>query len=208
MKGPADRWFGFGFGTGVVPGFNMSSGNDVLVYSTSFTDRRFIGTQQPAVDVSQDWIVVTNVVTGSIRTLNLTRNLTNADTAGSDFQFPYATTNSINLACAAPFSATTTLGGGHQRDFATATFSTLGVEDFTLNASQIYPNPSKGNFTVKTKTGLDKINVYSNTGTFVKTINVNNADATEVDLKELSSGIYLLELINAKDKSWKKIIVD
>ena len=210
LKGPADRWFALGFGTGVVLGFGMQAGadRDVLVYSTSFTDRRFVGTQAPAVDASQDWIVGPDVVTGAIRTLTLTRDLTNTDTSGSDFQFPYATTNSINLACAAPSTATTTLASGHQRDFATASFTTLGVEDFSLNATQIYPNPSNGNFTVKTKTGLDKINIYSNTGSFIKTVNVNNADASEVDLRDLSTGVYLVELLNANDKSWKKIIVE
>ena len=209
LKGPADRWFALGFGTGVAPGFGMQPGpdRDVLVYSTSFSDRRYNGFVNPPIDVSQDW-VVSNVVTGAVRTLTLTRDLTNADTAGSDFQMPYATTNSINLACAAPTAATTTLGSGHQRGFATGTFTTLGVEDFSLNATQIFPNPSNGNFTVKTKTGLDKINVYSNTGSFIKTIIVNNADATEIDLKDLSTGVYLLELLNSNDKSWKKIIVD
>ena len=208
LTGPSDRWFGFGIG--VSSGFGMGAG-DVLVYSTSFTDRKFVGTQSPLVDVSQDWIVESNIINGAIRTLTLTRNLTNSDTTGSDFQMPYATTNSFSIVGVRAGSATTTVGshgGAASAGYATATFSPLGVEDFSLNATQVFPNPSNGSFTVKTKTGLDKINVYSNTGTFVKTIYVNNADATEVDLKDLSTGVYLLELLNSNDKSWKKIIVD
>ena len=210
LKGPADRWFALGFGTGVVPGFGMQPGadRDVLVYSTSFSDRRYNGFVNPPIDATQDWVVSSNVVAGAIRTLTLIRDLTNVDTGGADFQMPYATTNSIDLACAAPTTATTTLGSGHARGFATGTFTTLGVEDFSLNATQVYPNPSNGDFTIKTKTGLDTINVYSQVGTFVKTIQVNNVDAAEVNLSGLSTGVYLLELLNATDKSWKKIIIN
>lgn len=208
LKGPSDRWFALGMGPNVVLGFGMASGNDVLVYTTSFTDRNYVGFASPAVDVTQSWTVVSNTVAGTIRTLNLERSLTNSDAAGSDLQLPFASTSTINLACAFPNSATTSLASGHGRAFATATFTTLGVEDFTLNATQIYPNPSNGAFTVKTKTGLDKINVYSQVGAFVKTIPVNQLNATEVSLKDLSTGIYLIELQNATEKSWKKIIVN
>ncbi|WP_395077699.1 T9SS type A sorting domain-containing protein [Flavobacterium sp.] len=208
LTGPSDRWFGIGIG--INQPFAMGAG-DVLVYTTSLTDRRFVGTQAPAVDASPDWTVVSDNASGGIRTLNLTRALTNGDTTGSDFQMPYATTNSFGIVGVRAATATTTIaphGGNGSGGYGTASFTTLGVEDFSLNATQVYPNPSNGSFTVKTKTGLDKINVYSNTGTCVKTINVNNADASEVDLRDLSTGVYLLELLNSNDKSWKKIIVD
>lgn len=208
LTGPSDRWFGFGIG--VNSGFGMGAG-DVLIYTTSFTDRNFIGTQAPAIDSAQSWTVVSDIPSGSTRTLTLTRSLTNSDTAGQDYQMPYATTNSFNVVGVRAASATTTLGGhggSASAGYATATFTTLGTEDFSLNATQIYPNPSNGNFTVKTKSGLDTINVYSNTGTFIKALNVNNANASEVNLTDLSTGIYLIELLSANDKSWKKIIVE
>ena len=208
LTGPSDRWFGFGIG--VNPGFSMGAG-DVLVYTTALTDRNFIGQGTPATDVSQDWTIVSNTVSGVIRTLNLTRNLSNADTAGSDYQMPYASTSSFNIVGVRAGSATTTVGshgGVASAGYQTVTFTTLGVEDFSLNATQVYPNPSNGDFTVKTKTGLDTINVYSQVGTFVKTIQVNNVDAAEVNLSGLSTGVYLLELLNATDKSWKKIIIN
>jgi hypothetical protein len=210
VKGPSDRWFGIG--VGVSAGFGMGAG-DALVYSDvttpKLTDRNFVGFSQPPLDALQDWTIVGNTTFGLIRTLTLTRNLTNSDS--NDFQLPYATTNSISFACVRPGSATTTVaphGGTANVGYATANFTTLGVEDFTLNATQIYPNPSNGAFTVKTKTGLDKINVYSQVGAFVKTIIVNQLDATEVSLKDLATGVYLIELQNATDKSWKKIIVN
>jgi len=87
--------------------------------------------------------------------------------------------------------------------------TTLGVEDFSLNASQVFPNPSNGNFKVVTKTFLNKINVYAQTGALVKTIEVNSKEnENEVSLAGLPSGVYLLELQNETEKSWKKVIVE
>ena len=85
----------------------------------------------------------------------------------------------------------------------------LGVEDFSLRATQIYPNPSNGEFLVKAKTSLQKINIYSQTGAFVKSVEVKNeTDNPEVNVKGLQTGIYLLELVNETEKSWKKVIVN
>ena len=83
------------------------------------------------------------------------------------------------------------------------------VEDFSLRATQIYPNPSNSEFLVKAKTTLQKINIYSQTSAFIKSVEVNNeTDTPEVNVKGLQTGIYLLELVNATEKSWKKIIVN
>jgi hypothetical protein len=206
LTGPADRWFGLGIG--VADGFGMSAGNDVLVYTTALSDRNFIGfAQAPAVDANQSWTTVSNTVTGTIRTLTLTRSLTNSDP--NDFQFPYATTNSISIGGARPASATTTIGGHSSAGFANGTFTTLGVEDFSLNAAAIYPNPSTGNFRVKSKTTLDRINIYSQTGAFMKTVEGDlGANELEINVEELPKGVYLIELQNASDKSWKKIIIN
>jgi hypothetical protein len=203
LTGPADRWFGLGLG--VVSGFNMGDG-DVLIYTTSFTDRNFVGKGSPSID-TQDWSVSSNVVAAGIRTLTLERALTNSDS--NDFQMPYATTNSIDLVLVRANSATTNLSSNHGYEFVTATFSSLGVEDFSLNATAVYPNPSSGDFYIKTKTNLSKVNVYNQTGALVKTIKVA-ADSREVkvDVNGIQSGVYFLELQNDSEKSWKKVIVN
>lgn len=213
LTGPSDRWFGFGIG--MSAGFGMQAG-DVLVYTTAttpaLTDRRFIGTQEPSQDASQDWTTVSDGVSGSTRTLTLTRDLTNSDTAGSDFQMPYATTNSFSIVAmrtnSASFSMSyhgdsTTAGA-----FTTATFTTLGTTDFSLNASSIYPNPSKGTFKIATKTNLTAITIYSQSGSLIKTIKVDSTDATEVSVSDLQTGVYLLELKNDTEKIWKKVVVE
>lgn len=207
LTGPSDRWFALGLG--VESGFSMSEG-DVIVYTTSLNDRNYIGTTTPANDASQDWTTVSNIVNGSgVRTLTLQRNLTNSDPF--DFQLPYATTNSINVAWARSATSTTTLGnhGTVNRSFATGTFTTLGIEDFSLNATSIFPNPSSGEFSIKTKTNLSKVNVYNQTGTLVKTIELTDlSNQVNVNISGLQSGVYILELLNNSDKSWKKIIIN
>jgi Secretion system C-terminal sorting domain/DOMON domain len=206
LTGPSDRWFALGLG--VESGFSMSSG-DVVVYTTSLNDRNYVNFAAPAADTSQDWTTVSNDVASGIRTLTLERNLINSDT--NDFQLPYASTNSISVAWARSSSASTSLAnhGNTNRGFATGSFTTLGTEDFSLNATSIFPNPSSGEFSIKTKTNLSKVNVYSQTGALVKTIEVTD-ESNEVELKvsELQSGVYFLELQNDSEKSWKKVIVN
>jgi hypothetical protein len=205
LTGPSDRWFSIGLG--VSSGFGMGSG-DVLVYTTALTDRNYVGTAAPATDAIQDWTTISDVVLSGVRTLTLERSLTNMDT--NDFQLPYATTNSINLAWARSSSAVTSLAnhGATNRGFATGTFTLLGSDKFSLESASVYPNPSNGNFTIKTNSNLSKVTVYTQTGAFVKTIEVNN-DSKDVDLSlnGLSSGVYLLELQNDHEKSWKKVLI-
>ena len=213
LTGPSDRWFGFGIG--VSSGFGMSAG-DVLVYTTATTpalmDRNYIGTGNPAVDLSQDWTIVSDDAPATVRTLTLTRNLTTTDTAGQDFQMPYETTNSFSVVGVRAGSATFGVGshgGAASAGYANAVFTTLGVEDFSLNASTVYPNPSNGSFSVQTKTNLNTIDIYSQSGQFVKTINVSDkSNKVDVQVKDLSTGIYLIELKNDSEKSWKKVIVE
>jgi hypothetical protein len=117
------------------------------------------------------------------------------------------------LAYAEMNSATFTLqyhGGGTNRGVnLNVPLTDLSVDDFSLNATEIYPNPSNGSFAIKTKTNLEKVTIYSQTGSLIKTIEVNDfSETVELSVNGLQSGIYLIELQNKTDKSWKKIIVN
>lgn len=205
LTGPSDRWFAMGLG--VQPGFGMSAG-DVLVYNTtSLTDSYFNGQGTPRNDF-QDWTTVSTSSASGVRTLTLERELTNSDS--NDFQLPYASTNSIDLAWARSSSISTSLAyHGGNRGFASGTFTTvLGVEDFSLNAAAVYPNPVSSEFYIKTKTSLSKVKLYNQTGSLVKTIDVmDDAREVTVDVNVMQSGVYLLELQNNSEKSWKKVII-
>lgn len=212
LTGPSDRWFALQFGSFAV-GDGMAAGED-LVYAnaTTIVDASHNGVgSAPSTDASQNWTVTSNTVTSGIRTIIAERSFSTGD--ANDYTFNYANT-SIDFAWARRSSAGYALNnhGGGNRGYSVGVqlSTTLGVDDFSLKTSSIYPNPSNGNFSVETKTGLDKINVYSQTGSLVQTIDVKDKsnNTVEVSLKSLQKGLYLIELKNGSEKTWKKIILN
>lgn len=206
-------WFGFGWGAPGIPvDQGMTVGTDCIVLrsATNFSDSKFTGNNNPTVDGTQNWTVVSNTVNtvAATRTIVATRPLNTGD--ANDFVFDYAAT-AIDFVFAAPSSGNFSVSyhGSSNRGHASANFTTLGVEDFSLNATSIFPNPSTGEFKIQTKTNLDQINVYSQTGQFVKTIDVTDkSNNLDINVKGLSTGIYLIELRNETEKSWKKVIIE
>lgn len=211
LTGPSDRWFALQFGS-FGSGGGMSSGEDfVYANGTTLVDGNQSGYAQfPNTDASQNWTVTSNTVASGIRTIIAERNLSTGNSKDYTFNYNNAT---IDFAWARSGSASYSLSnhGGANRGYNTsvALSTTLGTDNFSLNSSSIYPNPSNGNFTVETKTGIDKISVYSQTGSLIETIELKDKSNTvEVSLKSLQKGIYLVELKNGTEKSWKKIIVE
>lgn len=208
----ASSWYGMGFSaTTTVPDDGMPPLVDAVVLrsASNFSDSRTRsgGSGNPDVDAMQNWTVVSNDVSGTTRTIVATRPFDTGDS--NDYVFDYNST-SLNLIFASPGSGTFSVqyhGIAPNRGHVVAPLTALGVEDFSLNATQIYPNPSNGEFLIKAKTTLREVNVYSQTGTFVRTIKVEESDTTEVNINGLQTGVYLLELVNDTEKSWKKVIV-
>jgi hypothetical protein len=212
LTGPSDRWFALQFGS-FGAGGGMAAGED-LVYAnaTTIVDASHNGVgSAPSTDASQNWTVTSNTITSGIRTIIAERNLSTGD--ANDYTFNYANTT-IDFAWSRRSSAGYTLNyhGSTNRGYSVSVplSTTLGIDDFSLKTSSIYPNPSNGNFSVETKTGLDKINVYTQTGSLVQTIDVKDKsnNTVEVSLKSLQKGLYLIELQNGSEKTWKKIILN
>jgi hypothetical protein len=203
LTGNSTHWLGIGF-----DGFSMAEVTDMFIWNST-ANRDYIapgGHVQPTPDASgsQSWTIVSDNVSAGTRTVVATRSLVSA----GDYTF-LNDSSSINIIFSE--GSTTTLGyhGNNPHAPQTITRSALGIEDFSLNASQVYPNPSNGNFSVKTKTTLEQINVYTQTGAFVKTVKPESSNyAVELNIKGLQTGVYLIELVNAKEKSWKKVIVE
>lgn len=201
ITAPSGGWFGIGFGGG-----SMSGVNDMFIWSSNANrDYTPSGSQStPSADASQSWTITSDNVVGTTRTVIATRALVSS----GDFTFTNAST-SINIIYARGSGTALDYHGNNPHAAKVLTRTALGVEDFSLNASAVYPNPSNGKFTVKSKTTLDKITIYSQTGAFVKTIEVGaGATEVEVDAEGLAEGVYLIELQNAAEKSWKKIIIN
>ncbi len=79
----------------------------------------------------------------------------------------------------------------------------LSSDDFVLNHFSIYPNPSKDIVTISVAQNLqlEKVTVYNQLGQIVKT-----TTNTVVDLSELATGSYYVEIITHKGKGTKIFI--
>jgi hypothetical protein len=198
LIGPNNTWLGIGFG-----GTSMSSANDMFIWSDATTrDYTSGGRTTPSVDASQSWNIVSDNVVSTTRTVIATRPL------ASSGDFTFANT-SASISVIYAFGVDVSLSYHSGRGSRTLTRSSLGVEDFSLNAAKVYPNPSNGNFIVNSNSAVKKLHVYSQIGLFVKAIEYDgNSNQVEVNLKGLPSGVYLIELQNDADKAWKKIIIE
>lgn len=208
LKGPSDRWFGFGIG--VDQGFSMSAG-DALVYTTqttpALTDRNFSGIMQPPVDATQNWTIVSDNVNAGIRTLTLTRDLTNSDT--NDYQLPYSTTNTINIAGVRPGSATFNVASGHGgvAGYATGTFaSVLGTNDLAIESKKVvlYPNPAKATVSFKNFDKIKSVDIYDAVGRKVKSV---KPESESMSVEDLRPGNYYIEImLKDGNLSYEKLI--
>ena len=102
---------------------------------------------------------------------------------------------------------------GEVEDYSLNILASLSTDEFELAGFNIFPNPNNGEFTIKlnSNSGDDiKVNVYdirgrvifsnvySNTPDFTQTINLNN----------VQSGMYLVNVNDGNGQVTKKIIVD
>ena len=71
--------------------------------------------------------------------------------------------------------------------------------------SFIYPNPSKGNFTIRAN-GEVSYQLYNSLGQLV--LSGNFTDETQIQAEGLSKGIYLLHLNNKAGSKVEKLIIE
>ena len=119
LTGPSNRWFGVGFNAFGA----MSNGTDCVYFTSSLVDATISGTIAPTTDSSNEW-TVSNLVSGTTRTLVLTRNFVGGT---GDYSFVY-NDNSLNVIWA--YGSGTTLSYHSDRGSSSLGF-TLGVDDFT-----------------------------------------------------------------------------
>lgn len=88
----------------------------------------------------------------------------------------------------------------------------LNAEKFELNNLSIFPNPTNGNFNVQFNSISDKdilINVYDISGRqiFAKSYPNQNIFAQNIQLSNVQSGVYLVNIQNGNQKSVRKIVI-
>jgi subtilisin-like proprotein convertase family protein len=87
----------------------------------------------------------------------------------------------------------------------------LSVNDLDISQFKIYPNPNRGIAEISFDQNLSQdveIEIINLTGKVVKRYNLNNSGNTfELDLSDLSSGIYLVKLQTDSRSAVKKLIL-
>jgi hypothetical protein len=86
--------------------------------------------------------------------------------------------------------------------FNCADFSASTNRDLQIN---VYPNPSFGNFSIENTQNFQQLTIYNLNGKKIKTFSLTN-NLNEINT-DLSSGLYLLEFKNNKQKAFSKLII-
>ncbi|MAO10855.1 MAG: hypothetical protein CMC07_08225 [Flavobacteriaceae bacterium] len=79
----------------------------------------------------------------------------------------------------------------------------LAIEENEANLFNIYPNPTSGLLDIKSNTPISEIIVYNNIGQLLYTFEEKN----QVDISDLSEGIYFLKITNEKGNTKTKKVV-
>ena len=199
LTGPSDKWFGVGFNAFAA----MTNGTDCLYYSSSLVDSKITGQSTPTTDATNEWAISSNTVSGTTRTLVLTRNFVGGT---GDYTFAY-NDNSLNMIWA--YGSGLTMSQ-HAIRGSTALGFTLGIEDFSsLDKITIAPNPSNGIVTISknNQTTISKVTVFDINAKVLKVIDSElNLEAIQIDLSKFSKGVYFVEISNDTDKVVRKII--
>ncbi len=156
LTGPADRWFSVGFGA-----TSMTAGTDVVLCHTNSTlttfDRVLPGFAAPTADATQNWTILSNTVSGNVRTINATRSLDTGDS--NDYVFSNTPSAlSVIWARASANNYTLNYHGGANRGVTAVNF-TLNTEDFLLSQFKIYPNPAKDQVNLTFSNVFEELNV-------------------------------------------------
>ncbi|WP_299683455.1 T9SS type A sorting domain-containing protein [uncultured Tenacibaculum sp.] len=201
LTGPSNAWFAVGFDESAT---NMLSNSDVFrTDGTTITDARTVGNQLPPADTSQDWNLVSNTVSGGVRTITATRANNTGD--ANDFVFSNSA-GSIDIIWAFGASTTYAYHGSSNRG-ATTLGVTLGKEDFETLAFEAFPNPVSNNMNIELPFDVDsaKIDVYDFSGRIIKTGEVSQSEK-EIDFSGIGTGFYTLVIRSENKLGIKKIL--
>ena len=79
----------------------------------------------------------------------------------------------------------------------------LSISDIEITELKIFPNPATSILTVKTTNPIEKVEIYSLSG---KKVDDVNSDFNNINVEELSNGMYLLRIYTEKEIMVKKLI--
>ncbi len=71
------------------------------------------------------------------------------------------------------------------------------IEELANDEVLIYPNPTDGVINVKANSVISQVRIFDAAGRLVKNINGNNQEEIKIEMIDLSSGVYNVEVVNA-----------
>lgn len=106
------------------------------------------------------------------------------------------------VAVGAPFNDGNGSNSGHVRVYDLS--EVLSTETNSLSNFNIYPNPATQQITLNLENSIfKKVSIYNNLGQIVK-----RSKSTKINISNLPSGIYFLQIETDKGKSSKKLIIN
>jgi len=110
---------------------------------------------------------------------------------------------------AAPNTSSTTMVMDNLRLKASATDTLLGVDEVATNINfSVYPNPATNLVTVTStaNSSINAIEMFDVNGRMIKSIAIDNLSNVDVNISDLSSGVYMMKISSDQGTSSKKII--
>lgn len=81
----------------------------------------------------------------------------------------------------------------------------LGIEDNAFSKElKIYPNPTNNQFSIASSSNINSVKIINLTGQLVKEI---NHDLYNIDVSDLSNGLYFIELTSNNQKGVKRLVI-
>ena len=204
LTGPSDRWFALGFGA-----TSMTAGTDVVLCHTNTTltsfDRFLPGFAAPSIDPIQNWTVISNMVSGNVRTITASRALDTGDS--NDYIFPSVpSTLNIIWARATTNNYSLTYHGSANRGVTAVNF-TLGSNDFATTNVKMFPNPANATVYLELPETMQQaeIQIFDMLGKKVKHL-IYNQNALVIPVNDLSKGFYQVNIVS-DDKALNQTLI-
>ncbi|MCR6642579.1 MAG: T9SS type A sorting domain-containing protein [Sporocytophaga sp.] len=89
------------------------------------------------------------------------------------------------------------------------TFTVTGVEDKREKEFTIFPNPTTGNVQISAKDAqtIDHLRVYNDKGTIIYSLENVHSDHFQLNLNNMASGVYMIQITSESSTSNEKLIV-
>lgn len=71
-----------------------------------------------------------------------------------------------------------------------------GVDELTQNNFSFFPNPATNVLNIKTENNFEQLLITDMSGRTIKTINSNNTKQERIDVSDLNSGIYFIQVVS------------